>query len=226
MKTRHVMPVVSMVLVWAACVVVASDVFVDTFDSGAAPEWGNEVGNWVAQGGVYFAQAPNNSPLTYSSLPFELVDFSIDVDINKVQDGGIWLRSSGNDNGVLLVTGGYGGTSSGLYWHVVQNGSASSPMGSVDHLFIPGVSDIHLRVVVSGNVYSAYVNASSTPATSISTPAFSSGRVALYDFSNQTFDNVMVTGVPEPASLMVCVLIALAYVRRCTRFSLRVLGRP
>lgn len=40
-----------------------------------------------------------------------LTDFTVDVDVNSLDDGGIWLRSSYNSgslSGVLLVTGGWG----------------------------------------------------------------------------------------------------------------------
>ena len=35
----------------------------------------------------------------------------------------------------------------------------------------------------------------------MTTNAFSTGRVGLYDFSGQSFDNVVITAVPEPGSL-------------------------
>jgi hypothetical protein len=64
-------------------------------------------------------------------------------------------------------------------------------------------ADAHIRVEVSGDTYSAFVNGSTTAATSITTNTFTSGHVGLYDFSGQTFDNVVVTAaVPEPSSLL------------------------
>ena len=89
--------------------------FTDNFDNGASSLWGNEVGNWQQTQGTYDSQNPNNNPLTYSSLPYLLKDFSIELDINKVEDGGIFLRSTDNNNGVLLVTGGKYGTGTGFY---------------------------------------------------------------------------------------------------------------
>jgi hypothetical protein len=185
----------------------AGIIFSDNFNTGASPLWGNEVGSWFAAGGVYDSQFPSNNPPTYTGLPFVLSDFSIDVDVNLLQDGGIWLRSAGNTNGVLLVTGGHLGTGTGLYWHVVTNGSFSGILNEVTGLFTPGVSNAHIRVEVSGNSYSAFVNGSATAATTLTTGAFATGRVGLYDFSNQTFDNVVVAvpdvaAVPEPSSLI------------------------
>ncbi len=168
--------------------------FTDNFTAGPSSQWGNEIGNWVASGGTYSPTVPSNSPTTYSSLPFQLEDFTLDLDINQVTDGGVWLRSQNNTQGVLLVT-----KDGELYWHIVQGGFSGiiSPSGIV---YTP-LSNIHLRVVVSGNTYAAFVNGSSTPATTLTTGAFVSGRVALYGFSTQTFDNINLlatTSVPAP----------------------------
>lgn len=181
-----------------------ASLFFDDFDSGASAQWGNQRGSWFAAGGVYDSQFPSNSPVTYSDVPYLLTDFSVDVDINALQDGGIFLRSDfngGSESGVLLVTGGFLGTGTGLYWHVVQNGSYSGILNSVGGLFVPGVSNAHIRVEVVGNTYSAYVNGSNVAATTLVDNTFASGRAGLYDFSNQTFDNFDLNVVPEPAGL-------------------------
>lgn len=174
--------------------------FSDSFDTGTSVLWGSEIGNWSAAGGVYSASSPGNFPNAHSSLPFVLTDFTVELDINNVQDGGVWLRSSTatgtsvGRSGVLLVTG-VGG---GLYWHIVlAGGSYGSSLNPVSGLFTPGVSDPHLRIDVQGDTYSAFVNGAPTPATTLTTAAFASGQIALYDFSGQTFDNVSV--VPEPS---------------------------
>jgi len=182
-------------------------IFQDNFDSGASFLWGNENGNWSASGGVYDAQYPNNNPATYSSLPFDLKDFAVDLDINRVQDGGIFLRSSRNSNGisgVLLVTGGEGKTGTGLYWHIVTNNQYGPAFNPVSGLFQSGVSNIHLRVEVKGDTYSAFLNRSNTLVTTLTTNMFSQGRVALYDYSGQTFDNLVIesTPVPEPSTIL------------------------
>ena len=174
----------------ACCAVI----FTDSFTGGASASWGNEVGSWSASGGVYDAQLPNNSPITYSSLPFNLQDFSVELDINNVQDGGVWLRSSDYQNGVLLVTGANGGN---LYWHVISGGVVSPGLGVASGIFTPGVSDPHLRITAQGSHYSVFVDGAPTPATTLTDATFTSGKVALYDFSAQTFDNVSIS-VPEP----------------------------
>jgi hypothetical protein len=201
---KSVPTVVVMAFVLLAVVgeVQANTIFSDNFDSGASPLWGNEFGNWTAENGVYY---PQTVPAT-SSLPFDLTDFTISVDIDNVSDGGIFLRGTPTstwpwNNGVLLVTGGYGGTGTGLYWHIATDGEWTGPLDGVSGLFSQG-SDIHLDVVVSGDTYSAYLNGSSTPATTLVTDALSNGQVGLYGNSSQTFDNVVLTtSTPEPSTL-------------------------
>ena len=88
----------------------------------------------------------------------------------------------------------------GLYWHEVQNFYAWGPIyNEVDGLFSQG-DNIHLHIEVMGDTYSAFLNGSTTPATTLVTSNYSSGKVALYDNSGQTFDNFVLT--PEPATLL------------------------
>ena len=199
--------VIGIAIPFLVCGVARAQVtFTDNFNAGASPLWGNQSGSWTATGGVYFAQLPSNSPTTYTSLPFSLTDFAADVDITNVQDGGLWLRSSiagGVRNGVLLVTGGSLGVGTGLYWQIVTNGSFSAKMNEVDGLFTSGVSDPHIRVEVTGDIYAAFVDGSATPATTLTDATFTSGQFGLYDFSNQSFDNVVLSSaVPEPSTLV------------------------
>ena len=184
----------------------AQVVFTDDFNSGASPQWGNQSGNWSAAGGVYSALSPSSPD--YSGLPFSLTDFAVDVDINDVGDGGIWLRSDASgQNGILLTTSGDGwgiGVTTGgraLYWHVVQNGNPGQILNYVSAGWTPGVSDVHIRATVVGNTYSCFLNGSATPITTLTDSHFSSGLTGLYDFSSQTFDNYALTVVPEPSTL-------------------------
>jgi hypothetical protein len=214
----------SVLPVWASAAVV----FSDNFDQGASNAWGNEMGQWRSVDGTYDAKLPNNSPPTYSSvttLP-ALTDFTVDVDVNNWDDGGVWLRSaiSGQSiSGVLLVTGGDGGTYDGLYWHTATNGNYSGAMG---HLALPGVqgSNQHLTITVQGNDYTACVGQSCS---TLTTSLFGSGSVALYDFSprpsgddfpprGQNFDNVQISAVPEPGT-WVLLLAGLPVVSRRLR---------
>jgi hypothetical protein len=186
---------------WSIAATAIALEFSDDFSSGPSPLWGNEVGAWSASGGVYSASAPGNFPNSHSSLPFELEDFALEVDINDVGDGGIWLRSteapasSIGIQGVLLVA-----KNSSIYWHVVPNGSTyGGILNDSGPEFSPG-DDVRLRVEVTGDNYSVFVNGSATAATSLTSSLFPSGRVALYDFSPQTFDNVLLSAVPEPGT--------------------------
>lgn len=182
--------------------------FSDDFTGGPAPQWGNEAGNWFESGGVYQAQNPDNFPVTYSSLPDDLSDLVFSTDINGVSDGGVWLHStytgtgSIGAEGVLLVTLG-----NQLYWHVVAGGSYGSSLNPVN-----AGSYTNLKVEVSGDTYSAFVDGSATAATTLTNSTYTSGRVAVYSNSAQSFDNVNL--VPEPASLALIACGACALVRR------------
>ncbi len=199
----------------------AAVLFSDNFDSGASAAWGNEAGNWRTAGGTYDAGAPDNNPITYTgvtTLP-GLTNFRLQVDVNALDDGGVWLRSSyngGNVSGVLLVTGGNNGSADTLYWHTVVNGAFSAPQAST---FIPGLqgSDISLTVDVIGDDYAAFVDGSPVAATTLTTNLFASGSAGLYDFSpisgaasprGQTFDNFSISTFEIPEPLTAAILAA------------------
>jgi len=204
--------------------------FTDNFTPSASPLWNNLAGNWATSGGTYFAQVPNNNPLTFTGLPFDLTNFTVTVTVNNLGDGGIWLRSDDTDkNGVLLVDGGGGygqgtrgdGAGNSLYWHIVQNGSVSPPLDLVSGVFTPG-GTYTITVVVSGDRFSAFIDGSSTPVTTLVDSTFSSGHVGLYDDQPntttgsgfgpaQTFSNFSLQGstVPEPGTaLLLCTGLA------------------
>ena len=177
----------------------AQTVFSDDFSSGASPLWGNESGAWSAAGGVYRPSIPQNLPAALSFLPFTMTDFALDVDIGKVMDGGVWLRSSpapGNSLGIKGVLLNLKIPDGGpkIYWHIVEDGTAYGIPLNVNYGSFPVEGVVHLHIEVSGNTYSAFVNGSSNPATALTTRSFSSGRVALYDFSRQSFDNFVLRG--------------------------------
>lgn len=189
----------------------AAVLFEDNFDNGASPLWGNERGGWTVLNGGYHATYDNWPADSYSSLPYDLTDFSIDVDVKHATDNGIWLRSShvggGDNTGVLLIIGGGYSGETGLYWHTCQNGSYSGPLATINNLFTPG-DDIHLKIVVQGDTYQAFFNGSTTPATTLTCHDYSSGKVALYDCTRvansttDTFDNFTLSTVPEPSTFV------------------------
>lgn len=190
--------------------------FSDNFNSGASPLWGNESGGWVAAGGVYAATAHNNAPVAFSSLPFSLTDFSFDVDVNSVTDGGIWLRSTpapgttfGIEGVLLELKNPNFGYANSICWQTTTDGNTISPLLGLTFDSYTG-SNIHLHIAVSGNTYQAFVNGSVNPITSLTTSAFASGQVALYDFSSQSYDNVLLQAVPEPSAWALMGLSAVA----------------
>ena len=79
-------------------------------------------------------------------------------------------------------------------------------MGFVGGAFIAG-SDINIRIDVSGDDYSAFLNGSAVAATSLNNNSFTNGQVGLYDNNaTQRFDNFQLEAdslaVPQPAPLM------------------------
>jgi len=165
--------------------------FSDSFNP-PSPLWNNASGNWTATTNAYFAQQPNNNPFAVTWLPYDLTDFTITVHVNSLADGGILLRGSGLGGGtptgppdtVVCILGGnnYGqggrggndGTSS--YWHVDGSGAENE----VDGVFSPGTS-YDLKITVTNNTYSIYINGSSTPANTLVTSLNPHGHVGLYD---------------------------------------------
>jgi hypothetical protein len=159
---------------------------------------------------VYRAQNPNNFPNTHSfvsTLP-SLTDFSVSVDINSARDGGIWLRagpdaSSVGVTGVLLIFLNDALHPNALFWHEVKvpNGPPNDYGPELNTVTNLPLGNFSLRIDVQGNLYSAYLNGSSTPATTFVSDLFASGYTGVYDhdvFNNgaQSFDNFLITTLP------------------------------
>jgi len=202
MNTKQIVEVMVFALLPVGAGFAQTSIFTDDFSPGPSPLWNNLRGEWTATNGVYYALLPSNNPLTYTAVPFNLTDCSLDVDIYAVGDGGVWLRSDeAGENGILLVTGGnnYGGGARGgdagtsMYWHRVVNGQYSNPLNEAYNVITnPGAQSIHLRVQVTGVTYAAFVNGNTNPVTTLTDSTYASGRMALYDFSAQTFSNVVI----------------------------------
>jgi hypothetical protein len=209
MKAKFAVLVASVIVSASTTLARADTVFSDDFNSplGASPAWSNTLGNWTADGDVYRAQNPNNFPNAHSFVSTfpALTDFSVTVDVNAVRDGGVWLRASDDPSssvgvtGILLIFLNDGRAPNTLFWHEVI-GSYGSEHNSVSNQFLNNFS---LRIDVQGDTYSAFVNGSSTPATTFTSDKFTSGYVGLYDHNifraDQSFDNFQLSApVPGP----------------------------
>jgi len=193
--------------------------FTDTF-SPPSVLWSNSSGNWTATSGDYFAQVPNNNPGANTLLPFDLTSYTLTTTVNGLGDGGIVVRVNGTQS-ITLVLGGLG------YGQGVRNGTAgtaiywgdnsNSLQNEVTGVFTPG-NTYTITVTAVGDTFSAYINGSSTPVTTLTDSiAGSDGTVGLYDdqpntitgsgfgtpttFSNFSLQGTTVSSVPEPCSL-------------------------
>ncbi len=190
-----------------ASVASATTLFFDDFNGGPDVAWSNQYGSWtVTSGGSYISLSPKSSNPTYSSintLPL-LTDFALDIDVNNLQHGGIFLRSTSRDRGVALILRSNGT----IYWHKRSGGRWGSKLGEVFGVaeMAPG-EDVSLRIEVIGVTYSVYLNGASAAVTTLTDYAYTGGYVALYDYSDSmTFDNVRVSDfanpVPEPSTYL------------------------
>ncbi len=114
----------SKLLRWVFCTLalfvspaLAQTVYRDDFSGGPQLPWSNLRGDWQTVTGEYAAQLPGNTPPTAALLPYELSDFSFEVDLIDPADGGLWLRSNAAGTaGVILVV-----FPNRLYWHVIDS---------------------------------------------------------------------------------------------------------
>ena len=199
---RNILVVTGLLMLGTAAGDAATLTYTDNF-SPASPLWSNSIGDWTSGGGQYNAQAPSNSPETYSGLPFDFANsnFSLTVTVNGLKDGSIWLNTDGTrDNGILFVAGGNGQTGNQAYWHIFQNGGRSNQLAINFNAFTPDLT-YTLTILISGNTYRAYrdpngiFDASSVLLTTLVDNTYSHGRVGLYDFfPTTTFSNFSVSG--------------------------------
>jgi hypothetical protein len=90
--------------------------------------------------------------------------------------------------------------------HSYSRTDLSNPYGpELNSAFDLPLGNFSLRIDVQGDLYSAYINGSSVPATTFTSDLFSSGFVGLYDHDVfdgglQSFDNfaLSVASVPGP----------------------------
>ena len=190
--------------------------FTDSFTPAASELWNSHSGNWTASAGQYFAQVPNDDPLTFTGLPFVLTDYTLTV-TTVIGDGGIWLRANENNplaDYILLVLGGdnYGqGARGGEAGTSIYFATPKGGFSTVHGVFTPG-GIYTITVTARGDTYSAYINGSKTPVTTYVDSTFPSGQVGLYDDqpntvtgngfgAPSTFSNFSLTGVAIPPQI-------------------------
>ena len=177
--------------------------FSDNFDGAPDSLWEPFSGTWAGDGARYFS----NDFGGYTSLPFDLDDFAIEVDISAIDDGGIWLRSQPDAMGqlggvgVVLIAGGLGNAGDGLYWQI-DEGSGLGPVQSLNNDLGLRNTDARIRVEVRDDTLRAFVPDMSVPASQlIFSPAqaasLASGRVGLYDNGGLQFDNLVIETLPR-----------------------------
>jgi RHS repeat-associated protein len=169
--------------------------FIDAFDNGSSPLWGNEVGEWRVVNGQYDATLDSNNPLPYSSLPYELTDIDLYFDVVDQSRAAVWLRSPEFGRGIVLAVG--GSSQSSLYWHIVTEGTGDLVgypiVGEVTNALTTGET-VSVHVKVRGDVYEVFLNGSATPTATLVNSSFPIGRVALGDHGARAFDNVRLMG--------------------------------
>ena len=134
------------------------------------------------------------------------------------------MRSTPDDNNfVRLVIGGYQSANpGGFYWHATIDGVDYTPMdqrGWAYNKFTPNVTDATIRVDAVGDTYTAYMNDVLVTQLDYLIPSLGGpenylthGRVALADVGVKPymyFDDVQVTGVPEPSSFILFIFAAI-----------------
>jgi len=191
--------------------------FVSAFDAAQEAAWyGNERGAWGIADGAYAASVPaayTNS--AYSSFELPQTDFLIELDVVNAShldftlNGGIYLRSeftpaSAYPRGVLL---GFGETypwgAGDIFWSRNYGWGYGGAENVAQSVYAAGET-LHLRIEVRGNTFTAWANDSATPTTTLVTPDFPAGRIALLDgvAEGTAFDNVFIQTLTscEPGS--------------------------
>jgi hypothetical protein len=199
----------------------ATGYFADSFTPAASALWDNSTGNWTSSSGAYYAQNPINTPFATSELPYKMGDFTATFTANNLTDGGVWIHNDGtNQNGIVLILGGEGygqgdrggkaGTS--IYWQVVVGGSGyvGGVLDETLDAFTTG-DNYNITVTAVGDTYSAYINGSTTPATTLTTSQFPTGQFGFYDDqpnvsaggsgAPMTFSNLALNYTDLPAEL-------------------------
>lgn len=163
--------------------------FFDDFEEESG-DWGNESGDWAVADGAYAAQSPSVNPIAYSSLSFDLSEFSVEAEIASANSGGLWLRFDPETlSGVFLCL-----REGGLAWRLIENGDLANSVvyNQVSGMYTPGVTNLTLRAVVKGPRYEAFLGFDRTPATTFFLEGSETGRLALLAGSALKFKSLSV----------------------------------
>ncbi|MBK8284366.1 MAG: hypothetical protein IPK97_05505 [Ahniella sp.] len=176
----------------------AATVWRDTFDNTAQLPWSSVRGTWQVASGEYSSTTPGNIPPTAALLPYDLSDFSFEVDLVQPVDGGLWVRTNSDASaGVMLVV-----FADSLYWHVISDPDSGPWTIHGQATLSPALSSGTNRIRVTGHgpILRAYVNgakvaASTLDLTTVTNPPgmnYLRGRVGLYDNASPgtRFDNI------------------------------------
>lgn len=173
--------------------------FFDDFNGNKNIIWGLGVGEWYIRNGEYTAYGSSGTP--YSAvLNRTFTNFTFEGDLKIPKGGaaqlGIRVQDFGKTgvaeiyNGMMLVI--FPGGNS-VYWHVIKNGVGPAQNTKSLGITLYDANTIHVKLVVTGNVYKAYLNGQLVNTLTDST--YSSGIFALGVNLNYptptTWDNVI-----------------------------------
>ncbi|NOR46690.1 MAG: PEGA domain-containing protein [Methanosarcinaceae archaeon] len=171
--------------------VVASEVLLtEDFNDGYAQEFGNEIGNWEVRfvdgnNGIY---AATNDVFRFSLAGEQhWEDYTLEADFLNAQDGGLLIRASDQDNGIVLVIR---PTNNDIYWHIRKGGNWGEVLGKSSLGHEPG-EDLNVKIEAEGSEFRAYINGELK--TSLTTTQFQNGKIGIYLFQQpkQYWDNVV-----------------------------------
>jgi len=184
----------------------------DNFDDGDAEGWWTSSKNWqVTDGGFVGGSSDRN---TGENRAFygdpEWTDYIVDVDAELLAGSGayglgVYFRASDYeslDAYVFQYDPGWGSSGSFLF-RKVENGREQAPFASVkappDYQWKG--SSKHIRILVSGNTFSAYISDvedGQTPVLTAEDDSYSNGSVGLRTWltSQAEFDNVQISQLP------------------------------
>ena len=186
--------------IWISADASCSEIILqEGFNDGIAQGFGNEVGDWEIVDGRYTATRGRFRFSTVSDS-MSSSDYYLEADFINANDGGLILRAQDEERGIALIVR---PTDNDIYWAEVwwttdkgRGWGARHQIKTLGHK--PG-EDLHIKVVVRGNQFKAYVNGQLK--TILRSEQFPKLKVALYLYhqSGQYWDNVTVRSLSDPS---------------------------